>query len=200
MTRYRAELGIGDEPVVMYAGNVGLSQSLTLLLDAARALPDVVFVINGDGAARPDLERRAAGLANVRFGDYQPEDRLAEVLATADLHVVALRRGLGRVSVPSKTYSILAAGRPLLAAIDPGTEVTRLLDVSGAGIAVAPDDPRAFVDAVARLVADPRRLRTMGDAGRRWAERHVGAAAVGARYVELLDGQARRRPPGERRR
>ena len=66
---YRAEHGLGGRRVVMYAGNVGLSQSLDLVLDAARRFatsrPDVVFVINGGGAARPDLERRAEGLARL---------------------------------------------------------------------------------------------------------------------------------------
>jgi colanic acid biosynthesis glycosyl transferase WcaI len=122
-TEYRRQLGIGDEPVVLYAGNVGFSQSLELFVDAARALPAVTFVINGDGAARSTLEAAAADLPNLRFGDFQPQERLNEVLATGDIHVVPLKAGLGRVSVPSKTYSILAAGRPVVAAIDPHTEV-----------------------------------------------------------------------------
>ena len=110
-TSYRAELGIAaDQPVVMYAGNVGFSQSLELMIGAARALPEAVFVINGGGAAKAALQEQAAGLSNVYFGDFQPAERLSEVLATADVHVVPLRTGLGAVSVPSKTYSILAAG------------------------------------------------------------------------------------------
>ena len=148
MTAYRAELGIGPEPVLLYAGNVGFSQSLDLLLEAARRLPHVTVLINGGGAARIELEQRAAGLANVRFAGYVPEDRLVELLATGDVHAVPLRAGLARVSVPSKTYSILAAGRPVVAAIDAGTEVPRILDASGAGIVVPPDDPDRFVDAV----------------------------------------------------
>ncbi len=115
MTDYRAELGIGDAPVVLYAGNVGLSQSLDLVLGAARRCPDVVFVINGDGAARPALETAAADLSNVRFVGYQPIERLPEVLASGDVHVVPLRAGLGDVSVPSKTYSSLAVTRPVVA-------------------------------------------------------------------------------------
>ena len=137
MTGYRRELGIGDEPVVLYAGNVGYSQSLDLLVAAARQLPDVTFLVNGDGSMRGDLERQAAGLANVRFGGFVPAERLAELLATGDLHVVPLRPGLASVSVPSKTYSILAAGRPVLAAIDAGTAIPRLLAESGAGVSVA---------------------------------------------------------------
>ena len=94
MTRYRAELGIGDEPVVLYAGNVGFSQALDLLVEGARRLPGVTFLINGDGAARPELERAATNVSNVRFAGYQPASRLAEVLATGDVHVVPLRAGL----------------------------------------------------------------------------------------------------------
>lgn len=186
LTEYRSELGIGPELVVMYAGNVGMSQSLGLMLDAARSLPDVTFVINGDGSARPRLERAAADLANVRFGAFQPAERLAEVLATGDIHVVALRSGFGRVSVPSKTYSILAAGRPIVAAVDAGTEVPRIVGASGAGRAVPPDEPGPFVDAIAALVADPVAMARMGASGRAWVEAHVTAATVASAYEALV--------------
>lgn len=192
MTAYRAELGIGEEPVVMYAGNVGFSQSLDLMLAAARELPDVTFLINGGGAARIELMERAGALANVRFGVYQPRERLAEVLATGDLHVVPLKAGLARVSVPSKTYSILAAGRPVLAAIDAGTEVPRILERSGAGVAVAPDDPAAFVDALRGLVADRAQLSERGAAGRSWVESWASPAAVAAAYEALFVELGRR--------
>jgi colanic acid biosynthesis glycosyl transferase WcaI len=188
MTPYRTELGIGDEPVVMYAGNVGFSQSLHLVLAAAAQRPGVTFVINGDGSARAELEAAAAGLANVRFAGYQPIERLSEVLATGDVHVVPLKAGLGRVSVPSKSYSILAAGRPLLAAVDPGTEVPRIVERSGAGIAVPPDDPAAFVAGLDALLADPRAAREMGRRGRAWAEAEASPAAVARAYERLVVG------------
>ena len=185
-TAYRTQLGIGDEPVVMYAGNVGFSQSLEMVVDAARALPSVTFVINGDGAARTALEEQARHVPNVRFSGYQPRERLAEVLASADLHVVPLKTGLGHVSVPSKTYSILAAGRPLLAAIDRDTEVPRIVAASGAGRVVDPDDPEAFVAAVGAMVADTDALRRMGAAGRGWVEQAASPRAVAEAYVELI--------------
>lgn len=185
-TGYRSELGLGDGPVVMYAGNVGFSQSLGLIVDAARALPQATFVINGSGSARADLEAMATGQENVVFGDFQPAERLGEVLGTADLHVVPLHAGLGSVSVPSKTYSILAAGRPILASIDPGTEVPRILESSGAGVAVPPDDPEAFIDGIRQLLADPERLETMGLKGREFVENGVSPRAVAERYVDLI--------------
>jgi colanic acid biosynthesis glycosyl transferase WcaI len=186
-TAYRRELGIGDEPVVLYAGNVGFSQSLELVIAAARAIPEATFVVNGDGSARATVEAQAAGIANLRIVGYQPPERLAEVLASGDVHVVPLRRGLGRVSVPSKTYSILAAGRCLVAAIDAGTEVPRILDESGAGITVEPDEPAAFIDAVRALVADPQRRVAMGERGRRWVEAAASPAAVAERYERLVE-------------
>ncbi len=186
LTRYRSELGLGDGPVVLYAGNVGFSQSLDLVLAAARELPEVTFLINGDGAARGDLERRAAGLPNVRFAGFIEADRLAELLATGDIHVVPLRAGLGRVSVPSKTYSVLAAARPVVAAIDPGTAVPQILASAGAGLAVPPDDPQAFIAALRTLLNDPQRCLEMGRAGRRWVEANASPAAVGVAYDQLL--------------
>ena len=186
MTPYRDELRIGTEPVVMYAGNVGYSQSLTMMLHAARELPEVTFVINGDGAAREELQRDAAGLPNIRFSGYQPADRVAEVLATADIHVVPLRAGLGAVSVPSKTYSILAAGRPVVAAIDAGTEVTRILAESGAGVSVAPDDPIAFADALRAMVNSGSVATEAGVRGRLWVESHVSPARVAHSYLDVI--------------
>lgn len=186
ITRYRAELGIGDGPVVLYAGNVGFSQSLDLVVEAARRCPEVTFVINGDGAARPTLEADAAGLANVKFAGYQPIERLPEVLASGDVHVVPLRAGLGDVSVPSKTYSSLAVARPVVASIDPDTEIPRLLAAAGAGISVPAGDATAFSEAIMALVNDPERAAQLGSSGRHWVVAEASPTAVGSAYHQLM--------------
>ena len=186
MTAYRSELGIDNQLVVMYAGNVGFSQSLNLVVDAAARFPDIAFVINGDGAARKKLEEDCAQLTNVFFGDYQPIERLSEVLATGDIHLVPLRAGLASVSVPSKSYSILAAGRPMLAAIDPGTEIPNMLQQSGAGVAVEPDNSTAFIEALGQLVSRREQLHEMGSRGRTWVETHASPASVAAQYEALF--------------
>jgi colanic acid biosynthesis glycosyl transferase WcaI len=193
---YRREHGLEGRRVVMYAGNVGLSQSLDLVLDAARKLADrtdLVFVINGGGSGRAALEDAATGLDNVRFVDFQPKERLAEVLAAGDIHLVPLRRGLARSSVPSKTYSILAAGRPVLASVDEGTEVARVVSEAGAGLAVPPDDPDAFTHALVTLLDEPERTAAMGRAGRSFVERWASPAAVAAAYEALFEELAGRR-------
>ena len=185
---YRDEFGLGDRTVIMYAGNLGFSQPLGLMVDAARALQhrdDLVFVINGGGSTRPGLEQDAADLDNVVFVDLQPAERLPDVLAAGDVHVIALRRGLGRSSVPSKLYSILAAARPVLASIDDGTEVVRVVGEIGAGLTVEPDDAAAFVAAVEALVDADR--TAMGERGRAFVEEWVSPAGVAAAYAELFE-------------
>jgi colanic acid biosynthesis glycosyl transferase WcaI len=193
MTKYREDLGIDDRPVVMYAGNVGFSQSLNLLLDAAREFPEVAFVVNGSGAARTALEADAEKLSNVVFGDYQPIERLSEVLATADIHAVLLKRGLGKVSVPSKTYSVMAAGRAVIAAIDPGTEVTRLIDGAKCGLTVLPDDSVLLIEALRTMLADFNEIRQMGDRAREFVEQVASPASVAQQYViaiyDILNGR-----------
>ena len=187
MTSYRRELGIDDRVIVLYAGNVGFSQSLELVLAAARSMPHIAFVINGDGAARKSLqdEVNATDIDNVYFADYQPIERLSEVLASGDIHVVPLKTGLASVSVPSKMYSILSAGRPVVAAIDAGTEIPRTLAESGAGIAVAPDNEAEFISALQILISDGAKRVAMGALGRTWVEQHASAGAVAKRYEAI---------------
>ena len=187
---YRREFGLEGKTVVMYAGNVGLSQGLGIVIDAATALAyeeDLVFVINGAGADLASLKQRAHGLPNVRFVDIQPPGRLPEVLAAADLHLVVLKRGLARSSVPSKTYSILASGRPVLASVDTDSEVANMVTRAGAGIAVPPEDPEAFTKALRRLLDAPTEMARMGEAGRLFVEGWASPAAVAGAYEALFE-------------
>jgi colanic acid biosynthesis glycosyl transferase WcaI len=183
---YRREHGLDGKTVVMYAGNVGLSQSLDLVVAAARELPEVAFVINGGGAARAGLEEQARDVPNLTFVDMQPKERLPVLLAAADVHVVPLKRGLAWSSVPSKLYSILAAGRPVLASVDDGTEVARTIERAGAGTSVPPEDPAAFVAALRDLLAEPAELAEKGASGRRFVEGWASPAAVAEAYDDLF--------------
>ena len=190
MTAYRRDLGIGDETVVLYAGNVGLSQSLELLVHAATELqhdPSIIFVVNGGGSGLEPLRAATANLANVRFAPYQPRERLSEVLASGDIHLVPLKKGLARSSVPSKTYSVLAAGRPLLASVDSGTEVARVVDNAQCGLAVPPEDPDAFLAGLRTLIQNPTERAAMGERGRQFVEQWASPAAVAEAYERLFD-------------
>ena len=191
--RYRAELGLGnaEATVVMYAGNLGHSQPLELVVAAAERFADqgradIQFVVNGDGVARPSVAAAAERLDNLHLVGWQPPERLGEVLAAADLHLVLLRAGLGATSVPSKVYSLLAAGRPVLASVDRGSEVEQLLAASGAGRTVAPDDADAFCALVAEMVDDPDGLAEMGRRARAHAEQAAGPRQIADLYLDLF--------------
>jgi colanic acid biosynthesis glycosyl transferase WcaI len=144
-------------------------------------------VINGGGSGLEPLREATAGLPNVRFAPYQPRQRLSEVLASGDIHLVPLKKGLARSSVPSKTYSVLAAGRPLLASVDAGTEVARVVDQANCGIAVPPEDPDAFMVGLRQLLDDPAGRDDMGRRGREFVEGWASPAAVALAYEKLFD-------------
>jgi colanic acid biosynthesis glycosyl transferase WcaI len=189
-TAYRSELGLGDRLCVMYAGNLGYSQSVELLIEAARRFQDredVVFVVNGSGSSRRALAEAGEGLDNLVFVGLQPKERIPEVLATGDIHTVLLKRGLARSSVPSKLYSILAAGRPVLASVDEGTEVERTIVAAQAGDSVGPEDADAFCAAVAKMLDDPEGRARSGANGRRFVEGWASPAAVARSYEELFE-------------
>jgi colanic acid biosynthesis glycosyl transferase WcaI len=178
---------------------------LDLVVEAARRLrarSDVVFVINGGGSARESLIAAAADLPNVVFVGMQPKARLTEVLAAGDVHVVPLRRGLAASSVPSKLYSILAAGRPVVASVDPGTEVERTVLRAGAGVAVPPDDADAFCDAVVAMVDDPAGRVVRGEAARQFVEGWMTPESVAVAYESLFErliAERHRQPVGSAR-
>ena len=189
LTEYRRENRLGDRMVVMYAGNLGHSQSLDLVVEAARRhrnRDDLVYVINGGGVRAEEITAVAGGLQNLIVIGYQPAERLAEVLATGDIHVVPLRTGLASASVPSKAYSAMAAGRPIIASVDQGTEVARMVADADAGLAVPPDDPDAFTAAVEYLAGDVELRTRMGVNARAWAEKCHSARVAAGFYLDLV--------------
>ena len=191
---YRADYGLTGKRVVMYAGNVGLSQSLDLVLDAAAALrheTDVAFVINGGGAARPDLERRARGLDEPPFRGHAAQAPPARGAGRGRRPRGAPEARPGLVERAVEAVLDPGRRRPLVASVDPGTEVERSMDQAGAGVAVPPDDPEAFTKALRRLLDDPEGAAAMGPSGRtsssRGRRRPRSVRPIEALFTELRD-------------
>jgi colanic acid biosynthesis glycosyl transferase WcaI len=195
---FSREHGLVDRFVLMHSGNVGLSQNLEVLIEAAdrlRSRERLTIAIVGDGSTRQALAAMAAarGLTSVRFFPYQPKARLRDSFAAADAFLVSLKRGIEGYIVPSKVYGILAAGRPYIAATDPSSEPAQIARDHGCGIVAAPGDPAALAEAIATLYDDPPATREMGARARLAARQYDRTVAVQAYHdlFERLAGVAR---------
>jgi putative colanic acid biosynthesis glycosyltransferase WcaI len=188
---FSRENDLNGKFVVLYAGNLGLSQELGQVLVAAEMLKeyqDVSLVFVGDGANRAQLvaEAEHRQLKNVKFLPYQPRQRLPEVLASADVSLVKLQRGVSLSSVPSKTFSLLASGRPILANVDEKSECWELIKQAKAGLCVPPGDPSALVETILTLKKDRQLCDQMGHNGRTWAENYHSPQAAAKKIEKLL--------------
>jgi colanic acid biosynthesis glycosyl transferase WcaI len=182
--------------VVLHAGNIGLSQNLDVVIDAASLLKergDIVIVFIGDGNRKAALEAMVAtrGLTNVRFLPFQPRDQLRWTYASSDVCLVSLKPGLAGYIVPSKLYPILAAGRPYIAAVEKMTEVASLTERHRCGVMVDPGDAAQLADAILRLADDREQRTAMGARSRAAAELFSRERQVGA-HAALLQGVAAR--------
>jgi glycosyltransferase involved in cell wall biosynthesis len=182
----------GEKFVVMYSGNIGLSQQLEAVLEAARELRDdqrIIFALIGEGARKQWLEQRALamGLSNVIFMPYQPLENLAESLSAADLHLIPLAPGAAGCLVPSKIYGILAAGRPFVAMMEENAEVAQIAREEAVGFVVRPGDVDALAGAIREAADAPQRLKQMGMRARRLAELRFDRIKVTSRFGSVLD-------------
>ncbi len=185
----------GDKFVVMYSGNIGLSQQLEAVLEAAGRLRDddrILFAIIGEGARKKWLEERARamGLNNVIFLPYQPLENLGQSLSAADLHLIPLAPGAAGCLVPSKIYGILAAGRPFIAMMEENAEVAQIAREDAVGFVVRPGDVDALIGAIRGAVDAPEQLKQMGMRARRLAEQRFDRIKVTTRFGSMLAGVA----------
>src|SRR6185437_6693599 len=151
-----------------HAGNLGFYGAWNALLGAAEILRDenVGFVFVGDGANRAALEASASNSSNVRFLPFRPAEQIPHVMMAGDIQIVTIRRGLEGVVVPSKLYSTLAMGRPVLAVASSSSDAARIVLESGCGLAADPDDPVAIAAAIRELRSDAGRLALLWHSSR----------------------------------
>jgi colanic acid biosynthesis glycosyl transferase WcaI len=186
--RFSTEHGLDGVTTLLYAGTLGLKhepQQLALLAEAFRDRPDVRVVVVSEGLGRKWLEseRAARDLANLVLVDFQPYERLPEVLGSADVLLSMLRADAAAFSVPSKILTYLVAGRAQLAALPASNLAARTLAQSGAGLVVEPDRSADWVGAARLLVDDASLRHALGRRGRDYAEEHFDVS----RPVAALD-------------
>lgn len=191
------EIRSGIPFVVLHAGNLGFYGAWGTLLEAAKMLREdnagLIFI--GDGANRAALAAAASDSPNVRFLPFRPAEQVPHVMMAGDLHIVTVRRGLEGVVVPSKLYSILAAGRPVLAVAAATSDAARIVVESGCGLSADPDDPAAVAAAIRTLRSDPARLAHMGQRARDVAKKYARVNEL-ERFVGIMDEIAHERNGG----
>jgi glycosyltransferase involved in cell wall biosynthesis len=194
---FRMEHALEGRFVVQYSGRLGAKHNLEPLIDAARMLSDtdVHFQFVGEGAKKPKLQEMVAryGLTNVQFLPYQPMDRLAETLSAGDISVVCLEMGHTGISVPSKAYGVMAAGTPILGMLDPLGEIAQTIKETGCGVLVD-ENPDDVASTIRELMADPDRIREMGDAARAAFLEKYTLTAAAASYDWALSSMIAERP------
>lgn len=177
--------------VVMYSGNLGLSQRLEHLIDAADILrneKEIQFVLIGDGATKSEMVARAKekNLSNVLFLGYQPKDALAQSLSAADLHFVVLDPTVAGCLMPSKIYGILASGSATIVATSDGCELARMVRENDVGYVVAFGDAEALAERIEWSFRHPDERVEMGERARRLAVEQYDRSYITRTFGELL--------------
>ena len=190
---FRSTNHLEDKFVLLYAGAHGMSNDLGVVLDAAKILQGdtatskVTLVFLGDGKEKPALQEQAAnlGLTNVLFLPPVPKDEMAAALAGADACLAILKPiEAYKTTYPNKVFDYMAAGRPVVLAID--GVIRAVVEAAQCGIFVPPGDPLALAQTVRKLAADPAASRRMGLAGRQYLEQNFSRSALAEKLVGIL--------------
>jgi len=188
---FRAKHNLGDKFIVLFAGTIGWSQGLEVILEASSRLrnyEDIVFLIVGDGVEKARLIAKAIAmkLSNIRFIPMQPRDKYPLVLSAADVCLVTLRPNVSTPVVPSKLLTIMASGRPVIAAVPGQGDVPKIIRTSQCGVWVDPKNPEDLAQAVLMLYASPGLRETYGRNGRKFAETHFSREVCTKKYERLF--------------
>lgn len=188
----KQQLGLADKFVVMYSGAHGLANDLGVVLNAAAQLrdnPQVQFVLVGDGKEKPALmsQAQSLGLTNITFLPPVSKRLVAETLSIADACLAILQPiPMFRTTYPNKVFDYMAAGKPVILAIDGA--IREVVEAAGCGIAIQPGNADELVKAILRLQAHPELALTMGEAGRVHVINHFDRSLAIDRFEQLFLG------------
>lgn len=176
----KKEFGVDGKYVIMYSGNIGLYydlKNIIKVIEKFKENEEVAFLFVGAGSVLADLKKyvKKHQLTNVYFAPYQDKSNLVYSLNVADVHFVVNAKGIKGVSVPSKLYGVMAAGKPVLGVLEEGTEARYIIEESQCGKSVTPGDYDAIEKLIAHFIAtkDSEEQRNMGQAGREYLTQHL---------------------------
>jgi colanic acid biosynthesis glycosyl transferase WcaI len=188
---FRQAYGLEDKFVVLYSGNIALTQGLETVIQAAaqlRHVPEVVFVVVGEKKALEALRNVCAkyGTDNVLLLPFQPREQLPEMLAAADIGLVMQKGNVVSFNMPSKIQVLLASGRPIVASVPATGTAARAVQQSGGGVVVEPENPAQLAETVLNLYNNPAQAIRLSEQGRRYAMQHYSFEQALNRYENLF--------------
>jgi glycosyltransferase involved in cell wall biosynthesis len=187
---FRELHGLDDKFVVLYAGAHGMSNDLDVLLEAAdhlRPWPEIVIVLVGDGKEKGRLQARTSQmeLPNLLFVPPVPKDEIAGALAAADACIAILKPiEMYKTVYPNKVFDYMAAGRPVILAID--GVIREVVESAQGGIVVPPGDAHALSNAIQELASERQKGLVLGQNGRHHIETNFDRPVVASRFNELI--------------
>ncbi len=191
---FKEKYGLRDKFIIMYSGNIGLYYDLLEIQKIIAKFDgeeDVVFAFVGQGSVLEAMKAysREHDQKNIVYIPYQNKEDLVYSLNAGDVHFVVNSKGIKGVSVPSKIYGVMAAGKPVLGILEEGTEARMLIEDSGCGTVAEPGDYKAIEESIRYYIdnKDSERLREMGMAGRRFLDEGLTKDASISKYAEVID-------------
>lgn len=165
--RLLKELGLADKFIFLYAGNMGHPNDIETIVSCAGKLkqnPNIHFIFLGAGVKEPWLRKVAAeqNLTNITILEPKPRGEQIVFLNACDVALVSLVTRMRGVSMPSRTYNILAAGKPILAIVEDDTELTRVIEEENVGWSVPPGEPQLLFDKILEIYGKRRDLDKFG--------------------------------------
>ena len=173
---------------VVYAGNFGAAQGAGVVLEAAEKLPEVQFVIFGGGAEFAAVKEKAAAMPNVIINGLLPQDRVPEVYSLGDVALITCKKGVGNSGLPSKTWSIMACGTPIVAAFDTDSVLAEILQEANAGICVEPEDGEALARAITQMAENGAAYT----GGRDYVNQSASRDLCVEKYIKILEDEGMR--------
>jgi glycosyltransferase involved in cell wall biosynthesis len=195
--KVREKYGMTDEEcLVSYIGTIGMAHGIHTILDCADSLkavhPDVRFLVVGDGAELDGIREQVKSrrLSNVLLPGLIPHEAVKDYLAATDISLVLLRRSEVFLTVlPSKMFESMAAGKPIILGVE--GEARRVLEQSGGGLAVPPENSQALAQAILTLVRDREFRENLGKSGSLFVASEFNRKALAAKYLSLLESICR---------
>lgn len=188
---FRKAHGLDGKFVIMYSGNIALTQGLETVVEAAVRLqqhPDIAFVIVGEPKAIAKLQEycNTCGVTNVHLLPFQPRAKLPEMLAAADVGLIVQKHNVVSFNMPSKTQVLLASGRAIVASVPSTGSAAKAIEKSRGGIVVAPENPEALAASVLELYQNPELAERLGYQGRQFAVERYSFEQALSHYESLF--------------